>query len=189
MKVKKLFGGVSLIMFIVTNLHAQNYDSIKAELEKDYFIMTTLRESIWPTFKKYGIRSRQVDSLNSLIQKFDQRTLDQTTFIIDQYGWLGKSQIGADANAALFLIVQNAKENKIREKYYPLLEKSAMLKESNLPDMASMKDKILVGNGKKQLYGTHRTLGGKLYPVEDPRHLNDRREQVWLRRLSRKEMK
>jgi len=83
----------------------------------------------------------------------------------------------------LFLTIQHASDKRIREKYYPLLEKSASKGESNLSDMATMKDRILIENGQQQIYGTQYNFEGKNYPIEDPKGVNKRRRQVGLKRL------
>jgi hypothetical protein len=183
------------ILFIIScilvpgSLSAQNYDTIKADLERDYYISQTLRESVFNTAKKYGPRSKQTDSLNSLIARFDRAALERAVYIIDNYGWLGRSQIGVEANQALFLMLQHSKDPNIREKYFTKLEKSALDGQSSLSDMAAMKDRMLVEHGKKQRYGTQRALDGKLCPVEDPDGLNQRRRQVGLKKIKKKDYK
>jgi hypothetical protein len=162
------------------------YDTLRADIERDYHIAEVLHQSVWPTIKKYGDKSKQIDSLNELIGRFDRTSLQRTVYILDHYGWLGKSQVGEVANRALFLAIEQARDKTVRQKYFPLLEKSAALGESYLSDMAVMKDRILVENGRKQWYGTQRTMGGKLLPVEDPKHLNDRRLQVGLKKIIEK---
>lgn len=124
-----------------------------------------------------------MDSLNLLIHRFDSLALVQVENIIANYGWLGKSQIGELANSALFLIIQHANDNRIREKYYPLLEESVNKGESSRTDLATMKDRILINNGHKQLYGTQTKSDGKLLPLEDPKRVNKRRRQVGLKRI------
>lgn len=86
------------------------------------------------------------------------------------------------ANQTLFLTIQHA-DKRFREKYYPLLETSAKNGESNLFDMATMKDRILVDNGQQQIYGTQRDLDGKYYPIADIKGLNKRRRHVGLEKL------
>lgn len=55
-----------------------------------------------------------------------------------------------------------------------------------MASMATMKDRMLVEEGKPQLYGTQsRMVNGKLesYPIEDLENLNRRRRKVGLKRL------
>ncbi|MBS1981770.1 MAG: hypothetical protein JST74_11415 [Bacteroidetes bacterium] len=170
-------------VFFGTTLIAQNLDSIKTELERDYNASLSLRQKVMPTINKYGYKSKQMDSLNSLILNFDSLALGRTINIIEKYGWLGKSKIGHIGNQTLFLNIQHANDKNVREKYYPMLEKSAKTGESNLSDMATMKDRILVENGQQQIYGTQRDIEGKYFPINDIKGLNKRRRQVGLEKL------
>lgn len=135
-----------------------------------------------PTIKEFGYKSKQMDSLNSVILNFDSIALGRAINIVERYGWLGKSKIGFVANQTLFLTIQHA-DKRFREKYYPLLEASAKSGDSNLFDMATMKDRILVDNGQQQIYGTQTDFEGKYYPIADIKRLNKRRGQVGLEKL------
>lgn len=136
-----------------------------------------------PIIRRFGYESHQMDSLNLLIHLFDSLALMQAENIIANYGWLGKSQIGEVANSTLFQIIQHAGDNSIREKYYPLLEESVKNGESNRTNLATMKDRILINNGEKQLYGTQSGSDGKLLPLEDPKGVNKRRRKVELKKI------
>lgn len=103
--------------------------------------------------QRFGYDSYQMDSLNSLISNSDSISLLRAISIVSKYGWLGKSEIGLAGNSALFLAI-HAKDNNVRGSYYPLLEKSALIGELSLADMATMKDRMLVQNGFQQVYGT-----------------------------------
>lgn len=132
--------------------------------------------------KKYGYKSKQMDSLNSVILKSDSIALGRVISIVDKYGWLGKSKIGDVANQTLYLTIQHADKN-LRNKYFPLLEASAKNGESSLYDMATMKDRICVDKGQEQIYGTQKDMEGKYFPIADLKGLNKRRKQVGLEKL------
>ncbi|MBB3699158.1 hypothetical protein KMW28_26435 [Flammeovirga yaeyamensis] len=189
-KLKLLFF---LFSFVITvQSYAQDYKAIQIDLEKIAQENIEIRNQVVPTMRKYGYASFKMDSLNTEIQKFDSMALSKATFIIDTYGWLGKDKIGDTANQALFTIIQHAQDKEIRMKYFPLLESSALKGESELWEMASMKDRMLVENGEKQLYGTQSKLvDGKveLYPVEDAENLNKRRRKVGIKKMKSSEIK
>ena len=172
--------------FLITQCSAQNMDSIKVQLEDDYYTSLRHRQHVMPTIKKFGYESPEMDSLNKVISKSDSIALQRVISIVNQYGWLGKSKIGLTANNALFLAIQHSDNNAIRELYFPLLEKSALSGESELSSMATMKDIILIQNGQQQLYGTQSDMSGNLLPVQDPDNLNRRRKQVGLGKLKMK---
>lgn len=164
-------------------LFSQGLDSIRQQLESLDEQNVKLRVSVMPTVKKYGFGSPQMDSLDVLIREFDSVALSIVVPILDKHGWLGKSQIGEAANGVLFTTIQHAKDNAIRKKYFPLLKESAKNGESSLSAMATMKDRILIMDGKPQHYGTQSGMvNGKMemLPVKDPQKLNERRKQVGL---------
>lgn len=173
-------------LFVTHWTFSQNLKEIQQKLEEINRQNLELRSQVMPTVNKYGFGSPEMDSLDARIMKYDSVSLSLVTKIIDQYGWLGKSQIGKEANQTLFLTIQHAPDNSIRKKYFPLLESSAQNGESDLGDMASMKDRMLVQEGKPQLYGTQsKMVEGKLelFPIEDQKKVNKRRKKVGLSKL------
>lgn len=177
---------IIILFFCVSSLSsviAQSFDSIRIELENYNLASLRLRQHVMPTIKRFGYESKQMDSLNLLIHRFDSLALVKVEKIIENYGWLGKSQIGEVANTTLFQIIQHAKDNSVREKYYPLLAESANKGEPSRSDLATMRDRILINNGEKQLYGTQSGSDGKLFPLEDPKGVNKRRRKVGLKRI------
>ncbi|MEQ8362248.1 MAG: hypothetical protein RIF39_03775 [Cyclobacteriaceae bacterium] len=158
-------------------------DSVRLELETIHAESLALRKNVMPTIKTFGYESPQMDSLNSVIQNFDSLALAKVESIISTYGWLGKSRVGELANTTLFIVVQHAQDNRVREKYYPLLEESVNKGESKRSDLATMKDRILIQNGKPQIYGTQTDHSGQLLPVENRKELNKRRRQMGLKSI------
>lgn len=142
-----------------------------------------LRQNVMPTIKRFGYQSPQMDSLNLSIQNFDSLALIKVENIISRYGWLGKSKIGELANSTLFMVIQHAQDNRVREKFYPLLEESVNEGESRPSDLAAMKDRILIQNGQPQIYGTQYDHSGQLLPVENIKDLNKRCRRVGLKKI------
>jgi len=117
-----------------------------------------------------------------LMTQEDKKNQENVIKIIDEYGWLGISQVGEIANNALFLVIQHSSV-EMQEKYFPLLKESAEKGESRLADMALMDDRIRMHRKKKQLYGSQTTsVNGKTYvwPIEDAANVDERRKNVQL---------
>ena len=166
----------------------QSYESIRTKLEAIELESLELRSMVMPTIREFGMDSPQMDSLNSRIMRFDSSALVFVKEVINTHGWLGKREIGAAANRTLFLVIQHAPDNDIRKTYFPLLEASVKKGESEKSDMATMKDRILVQDGKPQIYGTQsHMVNGKLepFPIEDVKNVNKRRRKVGLGKLKR----
>ncbi len=117
----------------------------------------------------------------------DSCNLVEVTGLIDKYGWPGKHFVGGSGNLAIFLVIQHA-DLAIQEKYFPLLEKSVAEEESSPSHLALMKDRILMRQGKKQIYGSQvvfnkETGAQEFYQIEDEVNVDIRREKVGLEPL------
>ena len=141
---------------------------------------------VMPIVQKYGFESPQMDSLNNQILAYDSMALSEVTTIIDNYGWLGISEIGITPNSALFITIQHALDDAVRKKYFPLLKASAEQGESSMADMATMQDRILINDGKDQIYGTQYQLVDnqkEYFPIQDIKNVNKRRRKVGLKKI------
>jgi hypothetical protein len=114
----------------------------------------------------------------------DKRNLKRLVEIIEQHGWPGRSMVGKEGSLAAFLIVQHA-ELEYQKKYFPLL-KDAVSKGEARPDHAALlEDRILMREGKKQIYGSQLrqnevTKKLELWPIEDEERVDARRASVGL---------
>ncbi len=164
---------------------SQDLDSIRTKLKEITEKNAMLRGQVMLTIKNYGYESSEMRELNREITVFDSVSLIYVVGILEEYGWLGKSEIGEVAGNALFIVIQHA-SNDMRKRFFPLLKKSVEEGESHPQNMAAMKDRILLHDGKKQLYGTQYRIDNgvkKLQPIEDPTNLNKRRKEIGLKRL------
>jgi hypothetical protein len=133
---------------------------------------TALIASLWKVM-------RRADSLNGNVAKLE--------VIIDRIGWPTISRVGKYGAGTAFLVMDHSPVD-IMEKYLPFLEQAARAGEASLADFATMKDRVLVNRGKKQLYGTqkYRDQLGKavFFPIEDETNVNKRRKEMNLEPLS-----
>lgn len=117
--------------------------------------------------------------------EIDARNIARLEEIIKQHGWPGRTLVGEEASMAAFHILQHSNLTR-QEKYLPLLKKAARKGDARPADVAMLEDRVLVGKGKKQLYGTQvrsgPDTGGKLVlaPIEDEKHVDKRRASVGL---------
>jgi len=159
-------------------------NALRTELEKMMEEDQKLRTQLEEVEKKYGPESKEVQALWKEQSEIDNRLLKRLEEIIAKYGWPGKSLVGAQASLAAFLIIQHA-DYEYQKKYFPLM-KEAMKKGDVRPqDTALLEDRILMREGKKQIYGSqlrrNETTGKlELWPVEDEENLDKRRASVGL---------
>ena len=122
----------------------------------------------------------------ALMQYIDSTNLVQVESLIARYGWMGRSFVGDKANSALFLVIQHA-DLETQIKYVDLLQHSVEAGESKASNLALMQDRILMRQGKNQLYGSQvvysKTGEQMFYPIEDEKNVNIRRAKMGLQPL------
>ena len=114
----------------------------------------------------------------------DSCNLVEVTKLIDKYGWPGKHFVGGSGNRAVFLVIQHA-DLATQEKYFSLLQKSVEEEESSPSHLALLTDRILMRQGKKQIYGSQVVFNKEtglqeFYQIEDEANVDIRREQTGL---------
>lgn len=124
----------------------------------------------------------KTDSLLQLMRQQDLINLTKTEHILTTYGWLGPQKVGMNASQALFLVIQHA-ALPVQEKYLPIIKQAVDKGETLSSNLALLEDRILMRQGKKQLYGSQ-SINKKgvsyIYPIEDPDHLDERRKKMGL---------
>ena len=114
-----------------------------------------------------------------------QRNAARLEAIVDEHGWPGRSLAGDDGAEAAWRILQHAigRPDLVR-RYLPLLQAAAAVGE--IPDWqpAYVLDRIRFFEGNPQVYGTQYDWDeegfSRLWPVEDPEHVNEKRKSVGL---------
>lgn len=102
--------------------------------------------------------------------------------LLDKYGWPTASEVTEYAAAGAALII-NHSTYEIRSKYFPMLEEAFKKGEAQPLRYAKMRDRLLVEEGKKQLYGTQikmENLEREPHPIADPDNVDQRRAEIGL---------
>jgi Family of unknown function (DUF6624) len=137
-------------------------------------LATTDSEKVAKKWKQVVERQNEIDSKNR--QRLDE--------IVKEHGWPKMSSFGPEASGVAFLIVQHA-DLEYQKKYLPLIKEAVTKNEARPSDLAMLQDRILKGEGKKQIYGTQvrvnqNTQVMELYPIEDEENVDARRATVGL---------
>jgi hypothetical protein len=118
------------------------------------------------------------------VVKADEENREWLKGVIEKTGWPGVSRVGKDGAQAAWLIAQHADADRpFQKKCLGLLKKALEAKEATPAQVAYLTDRVLVGEGKKQKYGTQLGMkDGKLTPglVEDEDRLDERRKSLGL---------
>jgi hypothetical protein len=169
MKFKKIF----LLLLIAYN------SKISAQTKTDTIAIIAQLQSIHERDQK----TRTNGDSTRFIHYIDSCNLAQVEKLIARYGWLGKSMVGTKGNQTIFLVIQHA-DLTTQKKYLPYLQKSVDEEESNAADLALLKDRMLMRQHMKQIYGSQVIYNNKgtpeFYPIEDEKNVNLRRQHVGL---------
>jgi len=159
-----------------------------AELEEISIRDQTLRLLLDDAEKEFGKNSDEISFLWRMIMAQDSINQIQVKKIIDTHGWLGKSEVGAKGNRTIWGVIQHA-PLETQEKYLPLLEKSVNKGESDPSDLALLKDRVALRQGKRQIYGSQIYMDSEtkemyVAPLIDPENVDKRRAEVGLGKLA-----
>ena len=136
-----------------------------------------------------GVEQRD-KSILSRMQAIDASNTKRMRAIIRKYGWPGPELVGQDGAEAAFLLVQHS-DLTFQKKVLPLVEKAFKSGKLSGQNYALLIDRVLVGEGKPQIYGTQakriEEWNGRepvLAPIEDEANVDKRRAEVGLFPLS-----
>lgn len=137
----------------------------------------SLSEELKKEFEDLTKRFKETD-------KYNREFLKQ---VIEKYGWPGKSLVGRPASQAAFLFAQHSDEDTAFQKV--CLEKMKAMAEGEVSKqhIAMLTDRVLVHEGKKQLYGSQLSyVDGKLTPspIEDEANVDARRKEMGMMPLA-----
>ena len=163
---------------------AGRHEAIRAELERMLEDDQTLRSQADEVEKKYGSKSKELEELWARQAVNDKKNLSRLEEMIKANGWPALSSVGGKASLAAFLILQHA-DYEHQKKYYPLVKEALKKGEIEASNVALLEDRILVREGKEQIYGTQLKTNestGKLElsPIKDEENVDKRRQAVGL---------
>ncbi|HEX8515747.1 MAG TPA: DUF6624 domain-containing protein [Bacteroidia bacterium] len=135
--------------------------------------------------KEFGAGSPEGLRIRKVIHETDSVNQQIVSGILDKYGWLGPEIVGVNGNATLPLVLMHS-PLEMQLKYIPMMREAVKSKKADSYDLALLEDKILLRQGKKQLYGTYLVNIDKKYytaPLEDPENVDKRRVELGLSTL------
>ena len=130
-------------------------------------------------------RARYADAaINARWAEVDRKNTARLKAIVAERGWPGKGLVGPDGAQAAWLLVQHAdRDRDFQRRCLTLLEQAVKAGEASGVHLAYLTDRVRVGDGRPQLYGTQfLTIDGReeLQPIEDQAHVDERRKAVGL---------
>src|SRR5262249_3863870 len=120
------------------------------------------------------------------MQLIDNANTERIKAIVSRYGWPDPELVGRDGSEAAFLLVQHA-DSAFQKQMLPLVEKAYKTGGLSGQSYALLLDRVPVGDGKPQVYGTQAKRFEEwkgqepvLEPIEDEANLDKRRAEVGL---------
>ena len=101
-------------------------------------------------------------------------------------GWPTTATVGNDGVAATYYILKNGGTYELQRDLLPVILAAVKKDPAQKPEFAGLFDRLRVSAGMKQIFGTQAvSMGGflVLYPIEDEKHVNDRRAEFGLSTL------
>lgn len=129
----------------------------------------------------------EIERLWSIKDSLNKDNVKELEKIISNYGFPTIQMVGKKAASAAFLVIQHA-DIKTQKKYLTVIEKLAFNNEIDKSSYALLKDRILVTDGKKQLYGsqlkTNKDGSSIFFPIEDSINVDKRRKEMGMESLN-----
>jgi hypothetical protein len=175
-------AGLSLFILLAAYLTERNARLNKPLISVLDTIFKTDQDLIQQN-KGRNLNSTELQVLNKKWREIDSVNMIKVADIINRYGWPGEDIIGWSGNSALWVVIQHSTlENQ--EKYLPLMRAAVKNGKARPAQLALLEDRILVGNGKEQIYGTQTITDSlgiyKIGPIKDEMNVNKRRFSVGL---------
>ena len=117
-------------------------------------------------------------------QKMQVEHMTKLEELMSSEGWISSKKYGKTASIQALNIMKNAPGERLAPHLDALL-KATENGEANPPEVAYIHDKVLMHQGKKQLYGTQIAFNEKkgindVYPIQDEANVDTRRAKVGL---------
>jgi hypothetical protein len=120
------------------------------ELTKNTYKMYLKDQALFYEIENFKNRKHYVD----LKKKINEENLIDLNIIIEKYGWPTISLVGQELSTTAFLIGQHQENLEIQKKYLMLMAEALKKNDIKKYQYAYLKDRILVRENKKQVYGT-----------------------------------
>jgi hypothetical protein len=186
----------SLLLFfcfiIYSGAYAQYDSSLAAELEVIMHDDQSVREELNGVRNKYAtdtaILRAESGRLFALMNQKDSINILKVSSIINRQGWPAPEVVGKAGSSTPFWVIQHAGIDT-QLKYLPLVRQAVKDGKVQGKNLALLEDRVLLGTGKRQLYGTQ--VGGSMVmdefyvaPLSDPDNVDKRRVAMGLEPLA-----
>jgi hypothetical protein len=125
---------------------------------------------------------REIPEQIKELMRVDQANTAWLTGLVARRGWPGRSLVGQDGAHAAWLLAQHA-DPESQPAFLDLMREAVAAGEASAGDLAYLEDRVRMHAGQPQRYGTqfrHDAQGLRVWDIEDPENLDQRRASVGL---------
>ena len=177
MKKKKIFLSIFAVLILIISIflflnrdkftYVGSVDIIEVDCNKKDQILNEVYES--------DLRIRKSNELIKYAKE-DHRNQELVISIIEKCGMPTLNEVTQKQMSAIWAGLQHTNK-KYRKKYFPQIKEAVENGDLSKQQYALMKDRILMDEGKPQIYGSQ-IKGNKLYKLENPETVNERRKEM-----------
>ena len=179
---KKIFLSIFIVLILIISIflyinrdkftYVGSVDIIEVDCSKKHQILSEVYES-----------DQKIRKANEFIKyaKEDHRNQELVISIIEKCGMPTLNEVTQEHMTAIWLGLQHTNK-KYRKKYFPMIEEAVKNGDLSKQQYALMKDRILMDEGKPQIYGSQ-IKNGKLYKLENPETVNERRKKMGMKTI------
>lgn len=118
---------------------------------------------------------------HSVVARVDRENTARIKELVNSFGWPGKSLVGEDGAHAAWLLVQHADHDlEFQRRSLELMEPLMEVGEISPDHYAYLYDRVAVGDGRPQRFGTQFGPDREPHPIEDPQDVDARRSKFGL---------
>jgi len=126
----------------------------------------------------------RMKEVSDRLAAIDDDNLKYMKPMIEKHGWLSKTLVGTDGAKAAWLMLQHSDKDREFQKQCLEVMKKLPQGEVDPKDIAYLTDRVLVGEGMEQLYGTQLRTNTKgeleIAPLFEPGAVDERRKRMGL---------
>ena len=197
------FSYIFILIAIILNscgVREKKINNLKTELSeilksdqgiRELFSSNLTKERRLEIFKIYNISEEDWNTRGwKIADERDSLNLIKVEKIINKFGYPGKDLVGKPLNKAVWYVIQHSKLETI-ERYFPLIEKAGLENQIYKTEVAMMNDRMLMYQGKEQIYGTQGAgrllidpktkaehFTNFIWPIKDYNNVNNIRKEI-----------
>lgn len=178
--IKYIFGFIFLLLIIFSIFIAYNWDNFYRIKEVKIREINCSNKA--QLLNKVYLNDQRIRKTSVPFKEFvtvDHENLEIVISIIEKCGMPTLKDVNELEMSAIWFVFQHAIP-KYRKEYFPLIKQAVNNGDLTKENYALMKDRILMDEGKPQIYGSQ-IKNGKLYKLKDPESVNSRRKEMNMR--------